>query len=308
VFWLDGGVVMGRSVTEIVWVILGAITLLLTVVSIYGLCTLSPEPQDFQTFKRMEHMPLTPLLLAGATHMVLALFAKQQLSLLKVSNRAPPGPKTPPAPILFPFFCGKFFMCFRLMMAYSSGNLGVSINFFLFQELLLIVMHTVLSWWFLSKISTDPRKRQDMFQAMLYVILIDTCKTVATGIYFCFFRPGLIAGIFNRLPSVSIQICASLLIHLILDVVQSVSSVFTMYISTFFQGKKRRHYWIELDRGGSVTHQDAPTDWPFLHKFSKWSVAVLDMYWIEKLFTDESQPEVSQRAKEVIEIVKQRYN
>merc|ERR1712048_1308751 len=175
-------------------------------------------PQDLGTLEVMEKWPVT---------LVLALYAKKQLGIFRQEG------KRPAYPILYTFLTGKFFMIFRLVMSYSSGKLGPAINYFVWQELILISTHMIFSAAILPCLDDDPDRIQDLKKTFCSITVMDILKTLFTFVYWLNFQPGLMATTCDRLPTIESQIYASLLIHGVLDVVQSATTVFTMYISRF---------------------------------------------------------------------------
>jgi len=66
------------------------------------------------------------------------------------------------------------------------------------------------------------------------ILGIDTSKTIAMVIFWYTFKPGCIAYYFNRLPSIMTVLAASILIHAILDMMQTAATMFTMFIGRLF--------------------------------------------------------------------------
>merc|ERR1719240_24111 len=82
----------------------------------------------------------------------------------------------PPSPILYPFFCGKAFMMIRLSMAYSNEDLGQTIDYFFYQELILIGLHMLISCVVLPQFSDNPTDEQAMNNMIVLVTLMDASK------------------------------------------------------------------------------------------------------------------------------------
>jgi len=149
-----------------------------------------------------------------------------------------------PFPLTYTIFTGKLFMVLRMVMAYSSGEMGIAIDYFVWQELILTLMHSTLSLFI-----GDPRPRRqddeckDESWVMDYpyklkivffkIIAIDSVKTLAMYLYWVYFRPGWISLQFDRIPSVQSQFSLCILIHAVLDMVQAAATMFTMFIARF---------------------------------------------------------------------------
>lgn len=212
-----------------VWVLIAGFTSWFIYKSIEGLMNLREKASDLGTLEVLAKWPATPGLLAFATHLVLAEYAKKQLKGFKQTG------KRPAYPVLYQFFAGKLFMMVRLCMSYSSGEMGNAINFFVWQELFLIAIHIICSSCILPFYDTDPSKPESMKQVFKFVIYMDAFKTLATFFYWLSYKPGFMANVFDRMPTVESQIYASLLLHGVLDVVQASATVFTMAIGQFMK-------------------------------------------------------------------------
>jgi len=212
---------------------LSGVLVLLTLNVLYGLYHLSHEPKDLGTFKIVEHLPIVPLILALCTHIIMMVFAHKQLVVLRHKEDYLPFPLT------YTIFVGKLFMVVRMVMAYSSGEMGISIDYFLWQELILTVLHTILSLLIGDptpsgqndeKVDEYPGELKYVF---FKIICIDSIKTVVCYWYWKTFQPGIISQNFDRIPYVSSQISLSILIHAVLDMVQAAATMFTMFIGRF---------------------------------------------------------------------------
>merc|ERR1712137_210734 len=142
----------------------------------------------------------------------------------------------PPSPILYPFFCGKFFMMIRLTMAYSSRDLGTSIDYFVYQDLILTVLHILISAVLLSQFTGDPHDGDSMNYIVVGVTGMDVLKTLLMYVFWVNYQVGFIHDIFERLPSVWTRVAAAIIIHAILDVIQTLATVFTMWIAEAVKG------------------------------------------------------------------------
>lgn len=211
------------------WVFIGFLIFLIFAFAVYGGTHLAAQPSSLGTFQILEHSIWVPGLVLLATHIVLAMFAERQKALFAAGSY-------PPSPILYPFFCGKFFMMVRLVMAYSSGDLGTSIDYFTYQELILTSLHIIISVFLLSSFKSDPARASDMNNIILGVTCMDIFKTISMYVFWEFYSPGAIKSVFNRLPSVWTRVAAALIIHGLLDVVQTLATVFTMWIAKAVAG------------------------------------------------------------------------
>jgi len=211
--------------------VVGVLTGWFFLMTVYGLCNLVEQPRELGTLKAMEHWPATPALLAFATHLVMALYGKRQLRDFKQDQN---HGVALPYPVLFTFFVGKGFMMFRLTMSYSSGKMSNALNFFVYQEFLLTLTHVFCSAIILPRYSQHSHIVKDMSNVMKFILYMDTAKTMLTFLFWLSFTPGYFADYYDRLPSVATQVYASLLIHGVLDVMQSAATVFTVYIARHF--------------------------------------------------------------------------
>jgi len=210
----------------------------LTASSIHGLMHLSAEPEDLGTFKKVAHLPIVPLVLAICTHIIMMMFAHKQRRVLQHPD------DNLPFPLTYTIFTGKLFMVLRMVMAYSSGEMGIAIDYFLWQELILTLMHSTL-----SLLIGDPRpRRQDgeckdeggvknypyqLKVVFFKIFAIDSVKTLAMYFYWVSFRPGWITDLFDRIPFEQSQLSLCILIHAVLDMVQAAATMFTMFIARF---------------------------------------------------------------------------
>jgi len=124
--------------------------------------------------------------------------------------------------------------------------LGVAIDYFLWQELILIGMHGSLAV-FVGDPSPDnglgiPYAKQ-LARAFLIILGIDGVKTFGMLVFWYSFQPGIISLYFNRLPDVTSMLAVTILVHAIFDALQTGTSAFTMFIgriyAEFVSGEKR---------------------------------------------------------------------
>jgi len=165
------------------------------------------------------------------THLIMMIFASAQLK--ELCN---PNFQHLPFPLTYTIVIGKGFMVFRMVLAYSSANLGVSIDYFFWQELVLTLLHTGL-----ATMVGDPSPEHSLVsyatqleRTFCMILGIDTLKTIAMVIFWYTFKPGLVAYHFNRFPSIMTALAASVLIHAILDMMQTAATMFTMFIGRLF--------------------------------------------------------------------------
>jgi len=185
-----------------------------------------------KAFQEVEHAPLTPLVLILCTHMIMMIFACHQL--VELHNECFDHL---PFPLTYTFIVGKGFMIFRMVLAYSSTNLGVSIDYFVWQELILMFVHGLLAA-FVGNPSPGstrgPSYDKQLAHSFQVILGIDGLKTIAMILIWYNFKETALAFYFNRLPNTSVMIAASVLIHALLDVIQTATSMFTMFIGRFF--------------------------------------------------------------------------
>jgi len=216
----------------------------MAIIGILALCTgngimnMSAQPKDLGTFQKIEHLPIVPLILLLCTHIIVMMFAHKQLCVLKN-----PGDVHLPFPLTYTIFVGKMFMVLRMMMAYSSGEMGIAIDYFVWQELILTATHCTLSLFIKdpapSRQSGENRESElksyadELSLVFLKIIAIDLFKTVVMYFYWVSFQPGWIANVFDRVPFMEAQVCFSILTHAVLDMVQAAATMFTMFIGRF---------------------------------------------------------------------------
>jgi len=183
-------------------------------------------------FRAVEHAPVTPLVLLLCAHLVMMLFAAKQLEELSKEDS-----KHLPFPLTYTIIVGKAFMVLRMVMAYSSANLGVSIDYFVWQELILTSTHGVLSLFV-----GDPSPHagsghsyaRQLAKSFTVILGIDGFKTLVMLVFRCNFTEGAISYYVNRLPTLPVQLCVSVLIHAMLDLIQTAVTMFTMFIGRAF--------------------------------------------------------------------------
>jgi len=217
---------------KLYWGFIVIVSLLTLILAVYGAFTLMPRPgKDLDTFKILEHSVWVLALVVVATHLVLAVFARRQKVWFDKVGEDHKESLLPPSPILYPFFCGKFFMMIRLFAAYSSGDLGTSIDYFVKQEMILIFLHIIISAVLLSRRKGDPHSANDMNFLVLGVTGMDILKTVLMYVFWAYYQKGVIYDIFERLPNKTTRVAVALVVHAILDVMQTVATVFTMWVA-----------------------------------------------------------------------------
>jgi len=249
IVWASFGVylryVLGPSVTAFdqypgLMINIGMLILgVLMMSALLGLKNLSAVPKDLGAFQKVEHLPIVPFVLLLCTHIIMMIFAHRQLCVLKSTDKC-----HLPFPLTYTTFVGKFFMVVRMIMAYSSGEMGTAIDYFTWQELILTSMHCVFSLLIgdpspsrqngeYKDVSEVKNYSNQLKLVFLKVFAIDSIKTVAMYFYWVSFQPGWIANLFDRIPYVGSQISLSILIHAILDMLQTAATMFTMFIGRF---------------------------------------------------------------------------
>jgi len=180
-------------------------------------------------------------MLVLCTHLIMMVFAAAQLQELYNSSS-----DSLPFPLTYTILCGKAFMIFRMVLSYSSTNMGVAIDYFFWQELILVGMHGSLAV-FVGDPSPEhclgiPYAKQ-LASSFLVILGIDGLKTLAMLLFWCSFKPGMVASCFNRLPTVTSMLAVTILVHVIFDALQTGTSAFTMFIGRMFaesvSGKER---------------------------------------------------------------------
>jgi len=253
-----------RHMKPISWA-LGAVLLLMFLYTLYGFANCELGNSDEQAaargeeaFAAVEHAPVTPLVLLFCTHLILMMFATDQFNhLLQSSSHVS-------FPLTYPVLIGKSFMVFRMCLAYSSKNLGLSIDYFVFQEIILISIHACLAVFVGDPHKSTPeaipgskpkeqseppleaKKKSDekslkgvpyakqLAWACLVVFGIDAFKTLVMFVFWYNFKTGPLAFYFNRLPNIQVMLVASVFIHALLDMLQAAVTMFTMFIGKMF--------------------------------------------------------------------------
>jgi len=159
-------------------------------------------------------------------------------------------------------------------MSYSSGDLGTSIDYFVYQECILIVLHIVIAAFGLSYFNDEVKDCWSMNYLILCITLMEVSKTILMFWFWTSYQPGLIRNFFDRLPSRTFRIFAALAIHGILDIMQSAATVFTMWLAW---GMK---FLLKLCTDGKRERDSSPSHY--------WSVTLfifrIDLYWCQHLF------------------------
>ena len=187
---------------------------------------MSKTPRDYGTMHAMEHAPITTPLLLVCTHIVMAFFSRKIYNEFK-------SQKKPLSPSLFIFIIGKVFMIFRMIMAYSSSNYGDAMEFFLLEECLLILVQVITTAKVFPylKLSYDCSQIEGQERVWKVVIMLDSVKTFAIFILWQSYTPSSLSVIFNRIPGVEAQIFVFVCVHVLTDVLQSISTIFSLYVA-----------------------------------------------------------------------------
>ncbi len=197
-----------------------------SIYTVYLFISSSSTEHDYGTMKAIEYAPITKILLVICTHIVLAFFARKMYNGFVLE-------KTPVSPSLFVFIIGKLFMIPRLIMAYSSGNYGHGLEFFIWEELLLIIIQmTSASILFprlnLSYDCTNIIGQERVWKA---VLVLDTFKTFTVFLLWLTYKPGALSSLFNRIDGFGAQVFLFIGAHILMDTLQSVSTIFSLYIA-----------------------------------------------------------------------------
>lgn len=195
--------------------------------TVYCLTQLVPEPRELNTFQRMEHSPMMGIILLACTHFICVTFAYYNLTKIRSAT-----PKLL-FPLLYCFFVGKGFMATRMVLSYSSGKMGSALDYFIWQELILTFCHAAGS--FLIVPAPDNKKHDDDYatqirQCIWRILCVDGGKTIVIGIFWLCFRPGFLSLIVDRFPDQTSQIVFALVVHFVLDMIQSFVTFFTVYL------------------------------------------------------------------------------
>eukprot|EP00756_Hemistasia_phaeocysticola_P004763 Hpha_TRINITY_DN12994_c0_g1::TRINITY_DN12994_c0_g1_i4::g.164374::m.164374 len=190
---------------------------------LWGFTNLVDEPRDLGALHAFAHSYAAPFAII-VPHFVLSYLAKKQFRVFQSGA-------SPPAPCLYVFLVGKMFMAARIMMAYSSGVLGTTIDFFIKGEVIMIGFHTLCCVAWLSRKRYDPHLVDDVWEVIVSVFVIDCVKTVLVGWMFVGFERGTIADLVDRLPTMNVQGAAFIVTHVVLDILQSCSTTFSLFIA-----------------------------------------------------------------------------
>lgn len=201
-----------------------AITVILIGITVNGSTNLLVNETHFDTMNVIENTPASGVALVIASYMVLAHFI---MGLMKnIENNV-----NPKSPSLLMFLMGKAFMLPRIKMVYASSSLGMSLSYFIQMEAVLIICHVICSILSTRKYANDfsIEGRAKVFKA---IFLTDCIKTgLAFLLWLNSSGVGIIEHWFNRLPDMKSRIAVFLIIHVGLDIIQSIFTVFSLYLA-----------------------------------------------------------------------------
>lgn len=251
-----------------IMIIMYAMIITSSIYTTYLLLNLSNSENNYDTMKTIEHAPITIPLLLLCTHIVMAFFAR------KIYNGFKDGIR-PVAPSLYVFIIGKLFMCARIKMAYSSNNYGRAIEFFIREELLLITIQVltniiIFPYLKLSYNCLDIYGQERVWKA---VLALDGFKTLIIFGLWKNYESGLLSIVFNKIPGSTAQIFLFISSHVIMDVLQSISTIFSLYISKVCDSTEKENVIIENETKSCVL------------LLCHW----MDRYFIENVFKYTSQ-------------------
>jgi len=236
---LSPSVYLYKRHATVVHMAVGFLCTMILCCAIWGFANLNFDDTDEQAFAtgtkafwKVAHGPLTPLMLVLCTHLIMMVFAAAQLQELYNSSA-----DSLPFPLTCTIICGKTFMIFRMILSYSSTNLGVAVDYFLWQELILVCMHGSLAV-FVGDPSPEnclgiPYAKQ-LARSFLVILGIDSLKTCAMLVFWSSFKPGIVSSYFNRLPNITSMLAVTILVHASFDALQTGTSAFTMFIGRMF--------------------------------------------------------------------------
>jgi len=106
---------------------------------------------------------------------------------------------------------------------------------------------------------------------VLGVTAMDILKTILMYVFWTFYQVGVIHDIFERLPTVWTRVAVALVIHGILDVIQTLAVVFTMWVAEAvaelnLNGNCNRidgHYYTQGNPGKDVNNSERDLLWSF---------------------------------------------
>jgi len=196
---------------------------------------LNPEPHELHTFERLQHSPMSGIVLLLCTHFICSTFAYFNLMKLRSGE-------TLLLPLGFSLFVGKVFMAGRMVLAYSSANMGIALDYFVWQEIILTGCHA-----FGSMVSVGyPDQNQKEFpreirDCMFRVLRVDAGKTIVIAIFWWNFQPTGLTTLIDRMPDQDSQIVFAVVVHFVMDMMQSAVTFFTIYLGKLGQcGSKKR--------------------------------------------------------------------
>jgi len=194
--------------------------------SAYCFTQLVPEPRELGTFQRLEHSPMSGIIMLLCTHFICVMFTYYNLTRLRSSDK----PKLA-FPLLYCFFVGKGFMVLRMILSYSSGQMGTALEYFIYQEIILTVCHGAGSFLIVEAPDDEkPEFGKQIRDCIGKVLMVDGVKTVVIALFWLNFEPGRLADLVNRMPSQTSQIAFALVVHFVMDMVQSGVTFFTVYL------------------------------------------------------------------------------
>jgi len=190
---------------------------------------LHAHTEELGTFEVLKHSPMSALVLLFCSHFICCTFAYFNLKRLRAG-------KPLLFPLLFCFFVGKWFMIGRMVLAYSSGHMGIALDYFVWQEFILTGCHAVGSYFMVGYPDEDGKNfTRQINTCMLRVVGVDLLKTLVIIGFWLKFKPGVITDLVNRMPDQKSQIVFAVVIHFVLDMVQSLVTFFTIYLGQLGQ-------------------------------------------------------------------------
>merc|ERR1712217_225494 len=159
-----------------------------------------------------------------------------------------------------------------MVLAYSNDDLGIAMDYFIIQEVLLTTIHAFIAMFgvpLMEKLFQGQGESRVSFmkkmQARFWTVLLaDSIKTCIMFIfYFKIFTPGPISRCFNRLPNQSTQIAVAVFVHGVLDAAQALVTFFMFYIAEYGRklmgyGKANSARSINCENGGDLLVEDTP--------------------------------------------------
>merc|ERR1712098_917078 len=100
---------------------------------------------------------------------------------------------------------------------------------------MLMSVHVIFCGFILTFIPQNPACLVDMMMVFRFIFIMDAAKTGFNYHIWKNYHPGAIKLFVDRFPDCASQVMASLVVHGVLDIMQSFTTIFTMFISRWMR-------------------------------------------------------------------------